>query len=149
MDGEDNDFDVDQGEIVDHNEVNIIGDEQEFLGHDPNMVDGSDDMRNLNRQSDNIANLEQQMRGAGGLNQMADYNDELDGDDDGLDELQDEYDENQQLILDDQNLDMDDMHDLGPGKAGGQRRPGETGVQGEEELDLGDIDPALLEAAVQ
>lgn len=92
---------------MDHNEVNIIDDGQEFLeDQNDDSGHGSDDeLRNLNRQSDDIANLEHQMHAAGGPNQMADYNDELDGpDDEGLDELQDgsdQYDENQQLILDD------------------------------------------------
>ena len=85
---------------------------------------------------------------------MADYNDELDGqdeDEDGLAGLQDgsdQYDQNQQLILDDQNLDMDDMHDLGPGKAMADRRVEGHGDDEEDEddsqLDLDDIDPALL-----
>ena len=98
------------------------------------------------------------MRGAGGPDQLADYNDELDGQEEedlgGMQDGSGQYDQNQQLILDDQNLDMDDMHDLGPGKAGVERQvqddvEDDVDEDDREELDLDDIDPALLEAAVQ
>lgn len=99
------------------------------------------------------------MRGAGGPNEMADYDDELDGQDEdeedlaGLQDGSDQYDENQQLILDDQNLDMDDVHDLGPGKAMAERRvedhDDDEDDDDDEALDLAGMDPALLERAGQ
>lgn len=88
-------------------------------------------------------------------NFIADYNDELDQDDeDGLggmpEDGSDQFDDqNQQLILDDQDLDMEGIHDLATGK-GAERRmqaSGEDEDDDGEELDLDDIDPALLEAA--
>lgn len=56
---------------MDPNDVNIIEDGQEFLDDDQNDDSERDpdaELRNLNRQSDNIANLERQMRGTGGPN---------------------------------------------------------------------------------
>lgn len=89
-------------------------------------------------------------------NFIADYDDELDQDEDdedglgGMQDGSDQYDDqNQQLILDDQDLDMEGIHELATGK-GAERRmqaSGEDEDDDGEELDLDDIDPALLEAA--
>jgi hypothetical protein len=91
-------------------------------------------------------------------NFIADYDDELDQDEDdedglgGMQDGSDQYDDqNQQLILDDQDLDMEGIHELATGK-GAERRMQASGEDEDddddgEELDLDDIDPALLEAA--
>jgi hypothetical protein len=130
-------------------------DDQEFLGQNADSGQGSGQLAELERrQQQNLDNLHPMQQNAEDFM----YGDELDPDDeDGLggmpEDGSDQFLQNQQLILDDQDLDMEGIHELATGK-GAERRM-QASVEDEddeddddgEELDLDDIDPALLEAA--